>query len=238
MVHEEVQQKLVAIGVKLERYENRTEQNRQNRLFESNQNKLFEELDGVEMETVVPDAEESTRFWSNIWGKLVKHQENSEWLRNVEKQLTGLGVQDNIHIEVTKLKKQVRKMPNWKNPGPDGVQGYWIKNLSNLHGNLALQLNRCLQENNVPSWMVTGNTLLCVKELKKGNAVGNFMPITCLPPLRKLLTGILAEELYEHLEQANVLPWEQKRCRKGSQRTKDQLFFDNMIVKNCKKRLT
>ena len=43
--------------------------------------------------------------------------------------------------------------------------------------------------------MVTGKTLLCVKELEKGNAVANFKPITCLPLLWKLLTGILAEEL-------------------------------------------
>ena len=207
-------------------------------MFESNQKKLFNELDGVEGKTVVPDAGESTRFWSNIWGKLVKHEENPEWLRNVEEELTGLGVQNNIHIEGTKLKKQVRKMPNWKSPGPYGVQGYLIKNLSNFHGNIALQLDRCLQENNVPSWMITGKTLLCVKELKKGNAVANFRPIMCLPLLWTLLTGILAEELYEHLEQANTLPWEQKGCRKGSRGTKDQLLIDKMIVKNCKKLLT
>ena len=106
----------------------------------------------------------------SLWGKPVKHKENPEWLRNVEEEFTGLGVQDNIHIEVTKLKKQVRKMPNWKSPGPDGIQGHWIKNLSNLHGNIALLLDRCLQENNVPSWMVTGKTLLCVKELEKDSS--------------------------------------------------------------------
>ena len=104
--------RLVAIGAKLERYDNRTEQYRQNRLFESNQKKLFDELDEVERETVVPDAEESTRFWSYIWDKPVKHKENPGWLRNLEEELTGLGVQDNIHMEVTKLKKQVRKMSN------------------------------------------------------------------------------------------------------------------------------
>ena len=109
VVHEEVQQRLVAIGAKLERYGNRTEQYRQNRLFESNQKKLFYELDGVERETVVPDAEESTHFWSDIWDKPVKHKQNPEWLRNVEEELTGLGVQDNIHIEVMKLKKHVKK---------------------------------------------------------------------------------------------------------------------------------
>ena len=124
VVHEEVQQRLVAIRAKLGRYDNRTEQYRQNRLFESNQKILFDELDGVERETVVPDAEESTHFWSDIWDKPVKYKENPEWLRDVEEELTGLGVQDNIHIEVTKLKKQVRKMPNWKSPGPEEVQGY------------------------------------------------------------------------------------------------------------------
>ena len=81
VVHEEVQQRLVAIGAKLERYDNRTEQYRQNRLFESTRKKLFDELDGVERETVVHDAKESTRFWSNIWGKPVKHKKNRKWLR-------------------------------------------------------------------------------------------------------------------------------------------------------------
>ena len=162
----------------------------------------------------------------------MKHEENPEWLRNVEEELTGLGVQDSVHIEVTKLKKQVRKMPNWKSPDPDRVQRYWMKNLSNLNGNIALQLGRCLYENNVPSWMVTGETLLCVKELEKRNAVENFRPITCLPLLRKLLTGILVEEMYKHLEQAKILPWEQNGCRKGSRGTKDQLIINKMIVKN------
>ena len=59
-------------------------------------------------------------------------------------------------------------MPNWKSPGPDGVQGYWIKNLANAHEMIAHQLDKCLQENNMPLWMGTGKTLLCVKEVDKG----------------------------------------------------------------------
>ena len=41
-------------------------QYRQNRLFESNQKKLFDELKWKEREAVVPDAEESRIFWSDI----------------------------------------------------------------------------------------------------------------------------------------------------------------------------
>ena len=30
----------------------------------------------------------------------------------------------------------MRKMPNWKAPGPDNAQGYWLKNLTPLHDKL------------------------------------------------------------------------------------------------------
>ena len=156
----------------------------------------------------------------------------------MESELEELTVQDNIHIETKKVRKQIRKMPNWKSPGPDGVQGYWIKNLGNLHNSIALQLDRCLQENNLPKWMVTGKTLLFIKGIQKGKLVSIFRPTTCLPLIWKLRTDILAEELDEHLEKTNSLPWEQKGCRKGSRGTKDQLLIDKMIVENCKRWLT
>ena len=70
------------------------------------------------------------------------------------------------------------------------------------------------------------------------NLVSNFRPITCLPLIWKLLTGILAEELYRHHEKTKLLPWEQKGCRKGIQGTEDQLIIDKMLVEDCKRRLT
>ena len=237
-VYEELNQRIVAVGAKLKRYDNRIEQFRQNRLFESNRKKLFDELEGKTKETIVPDAEQSREFWSEIWDKPLKHNENAEWLKTVERDIGDMGVQENIKIDLNKIKKQLNKMPNWKSPGPDGVQGYWLKNLSSFHEKLAEQLDRCLQENKVPKWMVTGKTLLCVKEIEKGNVVSNFRPITCLPLLWKLLTAVLAEDIYNHLEIKNLLPVEQKGCRKRSRGTKDQLLIDKMIIRNCKKRLT
>ena len=35
-------------------------------------------------------------------------------------------------------------MPNWKSPGPDLVQGFWLKNFSSLHERIRLQLKECL----------------------------------------------------------------------------------------------
>ena len=69
---------------------------------------------------------------------------------------------------------QCRKLPNWKAPGKDGVQGYWLKNLTSLHPSIAMQLNQILDgERPLPDWMTFGKTVLCHKDPAKGNAVDN-----------------------------------------------------------------
>ena len=52
----------------------------------------------------------------------------------------------------------------------------------------------------------------------------------------KLLTGVLAEKIYEHLEERDLLPEEQKGCKRKSWGTKDQLLTDKLIIRNCKRR--
>ena len=39
-----------------------------------------------------------------------------------------------------------------------------------------------------------------------------------------------------HLETQDLLPEEQKGCRKGSRGTKDQLLIDKAVIRNCKRR--
>ena len=54
----------------------------------------------------------------------------------------------------------------------------------------------------------------------------------------KLLTGVIAEEMYNYLEREKILPEEQKGCKRGSRGTKDQLLIDKTVLKDCKKRHT
>ena len=61
---------------------------------------------------------------SDIQDQAVTHRENTDWLRKVENELGELTVQDDIHIEIRKVRKEIRKMPKWKSRRPDGVQGY------------------------------------------------------------------------------------------------------------------
>ena len=238
-VHEELRQRVIAIAAKLQRYDSRDLQLRQNKLFQSNQKRLFEEIEGkARQEAVVPDAEESKEFWSGIWDVPVEHNKNAEWLKKLENHTRDVPKQLNVKLEINSLKQKLKKMPNWKGPGPDGVQGYWLKNFTYLHERITFQLDECLQQGNVPDWMTTGRTLLCLKDPKQGSLVSNFRPMTCLPLMWKLLTGVLAEELYRHLDENQLLPVEQKGGRKGSRGTKDQLLIDKMVIKNCKRRLT
>ena len=44
----------------------------------------------------------------------------------------------------------------------------------------------------------------------KVNAVGNYRPTSCLLLMWKLITGIIANSVYEYLKMYNLLPVEQE----------------------------
>ena len=115
--------------------------------------------------------------------------------------------QQNVVINEDKVKKQCSNMPNWKAPGHDGAQRFWIKRLDKMHERIATQLNEILEgTKEILSWMTYGRTVLCQKDPAKGNSVENFRPMTCLPLIWKLLTGIISEDMYCFMENENLLP--------------------------------
>ena len=61
-----------------------------------------------------------------------------------------------VKEEVLNTQRQGKvKIPvsNWKAPGPDQVQGYWLKNFTSLHNGIEDQLQECVASGIVPSWM-------------------------------------------------------------------------------------
>ena len=93
-------------------------------------------------------------------------------------------------------------MRNWKAPGHDGVQGFWITRLNKMHKRITTQLNETKE---IPSWMMYGRTVLCQRHPVKANSVEKFRPIICLPLMWKLLTGIISEDMYCFMENENLL---------------------------------
>ena len=120
-------------------------------------------------------------------------------------------------MDSAKVNAGVGRLSNWKAPGPDGVMGFWFKKLTALHHAIAVGLEVCLENGKVPDWMVKGRMVLVQKDSAKGTVAGNYRPIACLPLMWKLLAGIFSEEIYDHLKDNDLLPDEQKGCRKSHQ---------------------
>ena len=127
-------------------------------------------------------------------------------------------------------------MPNWKSAGPDLVQGFWLKNFSSLHERVRLQLKECLDSGFVPSWLTRERTSLLQKDKSKGNVASNYRPMICLPLMWKLLAGVIADQIYAHLDQEKLLQEGPKGCRKGSREPNDLLYIDRAVIKEVKSR--
>ena len=65
---------------------------------------------------------------------------------------------------------------------------------------------------------------------EKGNVVWNYRPIAYLNLSWKLLIGIIAEEIYDHLNQQNILLHEQKEFKGISGEAKDQFLVNKSIT--------
>ena len=50
----------------------------------------------------------------------------------------------------------------------------------------------------------------------------------------KLLSGVIADQIYGYLDQQKLLPEEQKGCRKSSRETIDLLYNDRTVIREVK----
>ena len=107
-------------------------------------------------------------FWRDIWCESKEYHKDAEWLKDVKKELEQDEDQDKIDITKDKMMRVMRKMPNWKTPGPDNVQGYWLENLTPLHDRLVVYLQECLDSGVVSGWLTKGRDVLIQKDKAKG----------------------------------------------------------------------
>jgi hypothetical protein len=237
VVLEELKENLQAKSQKIKRYTERQKQYRENRMFVNNQKQFYRKLGGTNsQEQIVPDKKPTVEFWQGIWSVKSEHNRNAPWLSRLKENMDATQ-QEDLKISAEDVRSVLARAPNWKAPGPDGVQGFWLKSFRSLHARMAVFLQECLDDAKPPVWMTSGRTALIVKDPTKGNQPGNYRPITCLPLMWKTLTGILADKLYDHLENQGVLGDEQLGCR-NRRGTKEHLMLDKIILKDCRKRNT
>ena len=119
-------------------------------------------------------------------------------------------------IQITEITLYLSKAHNWKSPGNDQIQNYWLKAFPATHRHIAKNFNAIIEEpEKAPDWLTTGITYLIPKS-GDSNGVRNYQPITYLTTMYKTRTGIIAKRISIHLEEQSLLPAEQKGRDPGS----------------------
>ena len=62
----------------------------------------------------------------------------------------------------------------------------------------------------------------------------NYRPVACKPTIFKILTSVITDRLYRHLENESIMTPQQRGGKKDCYRCKDQLIVNNAILENCK----
>ena len=61
-------------------------------------------------------------------GNEKEHERHAKWLRELRAEKHNIKQSD---INITRMIiKQIKRIPNWKSSGPDGVQSLWLKKLT------------------------------------------------------------------------------------------------------------
>ncbi|CAG4992626.1 unnamed protein product [Parnassius apollo] len=198
---DDLKQRIAAWGKRIRRYTERSTRFNQNRLFQSDQKRLYKSLERpmVSGTGPVPNQADTVAFWRSLWSEPVNHNEGP-WTEVVASQCAGITPMDPVTITPDDVAEAVRRAPNWKSPGLDGLHHYWLKGFVVCHTVLARQFQEVLNQKSLPSLFTTGITHL----VPKGQSSTRYMSAT----IQNEMIESLGTKLETHLlEQIRALPF-------------------------------
>ncbi|CAG5023767.1 unnamed protein product [Parnassius apollo] len=178
---DDLKQRIAAWGKRIRRYTERSTRFNQNRLFQSDQKRLYKSLERPKVRgtSPAPNQADTVAFWRSLWSEPVNHNEGP-WTEVVASQCAGITPMDPVIITPDDVAEAVRRAPNWKSPGLDGLHHYWLKGFMVCHAVLARQFQEALNQKSLPSLFTTGITHLVPKD-QGATDPSKYRPITCLP---------------------------------------------------------
>ena len=172
----------------------------------------------------IPPENQVKKFLKNTWGNEKNHKENARWINDFKDTNSNISEQSWNEISLDEITKALNKSHKWK-AGIDQVSNFWLNTLHSIHLRLASNFYEILNRPYLtPDWLCQGTTYLIVKTNDTDHQK-NYCLIRCLLTTYKLLTSILSERTYKHMEEHTLFPIEQKGCRKGFYGCKDQLLI-------------
>ncbi|CAG4951148.1 unnamed protein product [Parnassius apollo] len=130
---DDLKQRIAAWGKRIRRYTERSTRFNQNRLFQSDQKRLYKSLERpiVSGTGPAPNQADMVAFWRSLWSEPVNHNEGP-WTEVVASQCASITPMDPVIITPDDVAEAVRRAPNWKSPGLDGLHHYWLKGFMDM----------------------------------------------------------------------------------------------------------
>ncbi|CAG5035215.1 unnamed protein product [Parnassius apollo] len=131
---DDLKQKIAAWGKRIRRFTERSRRFNQNRLFQSDQKRFYKSLERPKVcgAGQAPDQADIVAFWRGLWSEPVNHSEGP-WMEVVASQCASVTPMDPVTITPEDVAEAVRRAPNWKSPGLDGLHHYWVKGFIVCH---------------------------------------------------------------------------------------------------------
>ena len=179
-------------------------------MFREDAKRFYRELGMKTIQTKKPlDIGKVKKFWQNILKQEVKHNEVAKWIKDQKEELQQINQMECKDLTVEELRVNMTRAANWKSPGPDRLPNFWIKQFKSLHKPMAEAYSEIIKDpKQTPDWLVEGATNLLPKK-EETWIPKNYRPIAGLPNTFKILTSVITDRLYSHLEKEAIITPEQ-----------------------------
>ncbi|KAG0435770.1 LINE-1 retrotransposable element ORF2 protein [Dictyocoela muelleri] len=220
------EQDITIINKRKSLYIKRREYNKNNYLFELNRKAFYRNLNNEKIINNVDNEESLKDYWMNMWNK-----ENNDKSDSIFK-FIDFNIEnknEDVSIPFESFKKTLESLHNWKAPGFDLIYAFWIKAMTKIHEKLYnIYLKYLYEPEIIPEILFIGNTHLIPKA--ETGKVEDFRPITCLSNFYKVLTKILKDKLWHHIESNQIISINQAGAMKNIQGAKEQYLINQSII--------
>ena len=91
-----------------------------------------------------PSMAETETYWKSLWGQEAQNNEGAEWLRREqERKVSHMGW---MPVQIMEITSYLSKAPDWKSPGNDQIENYWLKAFPANHRYITKNFNAIIEE--------------------------------------------------------------------------------------------
>ena len=104
-------------------------------MFKEDTKKFYRNLGMKNIEAREPPSmTEAETYCQSLWGEEAQHNERAEWIREEKRKIRYM---DWKPIQIMEITLYLSKAHNWKSPGNDQIQNYWLKAFAVTHRHIA-----------------------------------------------------------------------------------------------------